>query len=163
MRPAAFSFAEAHWRAYNGGMRRLPALLLACCLTACQTATPTVALTPPLTLQPGYARLVFDVVDETTGQPVTANITIRRERTDGTPIDESETYSGAHVEIEAAVDPGIYVWVLVEASGYQDWEIRLKVSKPGAASGPIRLKRSPTPTQPPGVQGQHPRKRPNQT
>ena len=52
-------------------------MLLACCLTACQTATLTVAPTPTLTLQPGYDRLVFDMVDETTGQPVTANITIR--------------------------------------------------------------------------------------
>jgi hypothetical protein len=136
-------------------------LLLACCLTACQTATLTVAPTPTLTLQPGYARLVFDVVDETTGQPVTAHITIRRERPDGTLIDESETYTGTHVEIETPVDPTAYVWVLVEAEGFQDWEMRLRVSKPGTAGGPIRLRPQATPTQPPGVQGQNPGKHPN--
>lgn len=130
--------------------------LLGLLLVACAGSQPTIIGVTATPGGPGYAKFVFDVIDDATGQAVTSDITIRRETTDGEPIGTEEFYTGAHVEIEAPVDSNAYIWLLVEAKGYQDWELKLKAKQPGTLRGPIRLKALIAPTRTPGPQASSP-------
>ncbi len=136
-------------------MRFAILLSLACLLIAC-TPTATAVVLPTFSPAPtaALATLRFDIVDEQTGQPVTADITVRRERRDGSLIEDAQFFTGQEIEIEALVDPDVLLYILVEAKGYHDWEISLRIKKASTLSGPIRLKPiAPGATPTPGPQG----------
>lgn len=120
------------------------ACLLASCISAPLLPTPTPA--PPT---PAYLRVVFDVVDDVTGQPVNADITIRRERLDGSQVEGEKFFTGQHLEIDIPVNPDERIFVLVEAQGYADWEVGMRAKMAGTLNAPIRLK----PIATPGPQG----------
>ncbi len=67
--------------------------LVACLLFACGpvTLTPSPILATLAAPTPAHARLRFDIVDDATGQPITAQISIRREKLHGTLIDTQPT------------------------------------------------------------------------
>ncbi len=101
-----------------------------------------------------YGKLRVDIVDNETGQPVTADITIRRERRDGSLVEDMQFFTGQKIEIEALVDPDALLYILVEAKGYHDWEISMRIKKASTLSAPIRLKPiAPGATPTPGEQG----------
>ncbi len=134
-------------------MRPLAILSLACLLVAC-TPTATAIFLPTLSPAPTavLATLRFDIVDEQTGQPVTADITIRRERSDGSLVEDAQFFTGQQIEIEAPVDADTLLYILVEAEGYHDWEIAMRIKRASTLSGPIRLQpivpdAAPTPDQ----------------
>ncbi len=136
-------------------MRPLILLSLACLLLAC-TPTATAIFLPTLSPAPtaAYVTLRFDIVDELTGQPVTADITIRRERSDGSLVEDAQFFTGQQIEIEAPVDPDTLLYILVEAKGYHDWEIAMRIKQASTLSGPIRLQPiAPGTTPTPGQQG----------
>jgi len=116
-------------------------------LTSC-APTPTPIKLPTLAPAPTPATLllVFDIVDEVTGQPVNAEITIRRERvSDGSQLEAERFYTGQHLEIDSPVDPDVRLFVLVEAKGYNDWEVGFRMNRGGRLTAPIRLKPIATP------------------
>jgi len=116
--------------------------LVACVSTSAPIRLPTLAPAPTL----AYLRIVFDIVDESTGQPVTAEITIRRERvSDGSQVEAEKFFTGQHLEIETPIDPDVRLFVLVEAQGYADWEVGIRTNKGGTLTAPIRLKPIATP------------------
>ncbi len=130
-------------------MRPVILLSLACVLVACRP-TATAVVLPTLSPAPtaAYGKLRFDIVDDETGQPVTADITIRRERRDGSLVEDTQFFTGQKIEIEALV------YILVEAKGYHDWEISLRIKKASTLSSRIRLKPiAPGATPTPGQQG----------
>jgi hypothetical protein len=120
----------------------LAMLLVSCVATPIPIILPTIQPTPT----PRYLKIVFDVIDEVTGQPITAGLTIRRERLDGSQIEGERFYTGQHLEIEAPIDPNERLFILAEADGYQDWEVGMRINKGGTLKAPIRLKRIATPT-----------------
>ncbi len=128
-------------------MRKLTICLLALLLISC-VPTPTPIRLPTLAPAPMPAslRIVFDVIDDVTGQPVNAEITIRRERvSDGSQVEAEKFFTGQHLEIETPTDPDVRLFVLVEASGYLDWEVGMRINKGGTLTAPIRLKPIATP------------------
>ena len=92
---------------------------------------------------PTTATLSLSIVDDVTGQPVTATVTLRRETMAGEAVgtEDGETYVGQQLDIFAPVDPNVILSVLVEAPGYQDWELQFQIKQPGTVSGPVRLQR----------------------
>ncbi len=111
---------------------------------------------PPAQPSPtaAYATLRFDIVSGQTGQPVTADITIRRERRDGSLVEDTQFFTGQKIEIEVLVDPDALLYILVEAKGYHSWEIAMRIKQASTLSGPIRLQPiAPDTTPTPGQQG----------
>ena len=99
---------------------------------------------------PPYAHFDFQIIDSANGNPVEAEITIRRTTVDGSLIEPEAFYSGLHFSLDAPVD-AYFTWILVEAEGYQDWELRLRPKKPGSLTGPIRLVPRDFPPETPSV------------
>ena len=125
--------------AQNLGKLQSVALLLAWCLAACATATPS-SPTPVPTA--ALAKVRFEIVDEDTGTPMAATITVRRELTDGSL--ETRTFKGQRFEMDVPVDA--LLDVQVQAEGYHDWNVKMKIKKTATLSGPIRLKRLAQPS-----------------
>jgi hypothetical protein len=130
--------------------RRLPIFVLgiaigaglALVLAALLWPAPAPAPAPP-TPTPADATFQVFVFDDKTGEPITAAITIRRETTDGTPIapEGGKTYTAQNISVTVPVD-GSVIWVLVEAPGYQDFELAFRPKKVGGyIGGPVRMKR----------------------
>lgn len=76
-----------------------------------------------------------------------------REYADGTLIDEDLTQRGAHIEIEAPIDPRVHMFLLVEAAGYEDWEKSWVVTEMGSSRELLWLIPSQSPKPIPDVQG----------
>ncbi len=53
---------------------------------------------------PQYARADLVIVDAVTGRPLEADVTIRRERDDGTLIEPEMFYNGQHIVLEVPAD-----------------------------------------------------------
>lgn len=126
----------------------------ACLLAGCGSSSAVIV--PPVQPPPtaAFATLRFDIVDEQTGQSVTADITIRGERSDGSLVENAQFFTGQRIEIEAPVDSGVLLFILVEARGFSDWELAMRIKKASTLSGPIRLKPvAPGATSTPGQQG----------
>jgi len=121
-------------------VRPIALFVFALFVAACATPTPPTTVAPIVQ----YATFSYDVIDAVTSHPVEAQVTIRRERLDGSLIDELPTYTGQHIEMDVPVDSSAKIFILVEAEGYEDWERAIVVEKPSKVSGPIRL--SPLPT-----------------
>lgn len=64
---------------------------------------------------------------------------------DGSQVEAEKFFTGQHLEIETPIDPSVRLYVLVEATGYHDWEVGMKISKGGTLTAPIRLKPIATP------------------
>ena len=136
----------------NAKARCIAFLFAACLLAACESSSTAIPPAAPPSPTAAYATLRFDIVDEQTGQPVTADITIRRERNDGSPVEDAQFFTGQQIEIEAPVDADPLLYILVEAEGYHDWGIAMRIKQASTLSGPIRLKpiapdAAPTPDQ----------------
>ena len=112
------------------------ALLFTWLLAACATATPLP--TPTSTPAVALAKVRFEIIDEGTGAPVTAVITVRRELTDGS-MEDPRTFNGQRFEMDVPVDAMLDVQG--RAEGYHNWGVKMKIKKAATLSGPIRLKR----------------------
>lgn len=98
-----------------------------------QAAPAPLSRTPPK-----YVHLIIAIVDARTGQPIEADITLRRERADGT-LAEPEIFDHGHqITLEVPVDE-YRTWLLVEKPGYDDWERELGPGTFTRLSGSIRL------------------------
>ncbi len=78
-----------------------------------------------------------------TGQPIEADITLRRfrrppARTDGTLVEPEIFLYGHQITLEVPADD-YRTWLLVEKPGYDDWERELGPGTFSRLSGSIRL------------------------
>jgi hypothetical protein len=72
---------------------------------------------------------------------VQVRVTLRRETLSGEAIgtEDGETYTGQEFVIEVPADPDVYLYALVEAEGYQDWETKFHITKPDALEELVKL------------------------
>lgn len=70
------------------------------------------------------------------GGPVAADVSVWRDGVSGDPA----FFSGVQ-SLTFQVQVGELTTVLVEAPGYEDWELQLREIRPARLSGPVRLQR----------------------
>lgn len=94
----------------------------------------TAALTPSATV-------FLQVIDARSGAPILADVTVRTEPEgdDRSGDGMQQFWQVDHLVFDAPVGASA-TWVLVEAIGFQDWEIGLRGLEPGQrVGGPVRL------------------------